>query len=383
VNEAAENSKQKLHVTRQVAFVGAVVNLLLAVSKTIIGVLAQSQSLVADGIHSISDLLTDALVFVAAKHASQGPDSDHPYGHGRFETAGTLGLGIILFLVSVGIVWDAVARLFSPEELLIPEPLAIYAAIFSIVANEGLFHYTARAGRRVKSELLLANAWHHRSDAVSSIVVLVGVAGTMAGLPYLDAIAAVAVGVMIAKIAWDLGQPAFHELVDAGLEEERLDHIREIILSIGGVQAIHMLRTRRIGGEASVDVHVLVDPWLSVSEGHMISQMVTDRLRDEIDEVMDVTVHIDPEDDEVAVPCKGLPLRAEAEALLIGRWQEASIEVKPNRIVLHYLAGKINVDIYFPMNGYTTGEQAMELRKQLQEAVEVLPDFGVIRTFYG
>ncbi|MCW8847600.1 MAG: cation diffusion facilitator family transporter, partial [Sedimenticola sp.] len=267
---------------QRVTVVGVVVNLVLAVSKTTIGFLAQSQSLVADGIHSLSDLLSDALVFFAARHAHHGPDEAHPYGHGRFETAGTLGLGLLLALVAIGITWDAVERLFSPDALLHPKPIALYAAAFSIVANEWLYHYTARVARRIKSDLLQANAWHHRSDALSSIVVLVGVAGTMAGLPYLDAIAAIGVGLMIARIGWDLSWPAFQELVDEGLDEDRLDRIREIIGQIGGVQDIHMLRTRRIGGEATVDVHILVEPWLSVSEGHMIGQTVIDRLLEEV-----------------------------------------------------------------------------------------------------
>lgn len=378
-----DSSEVRTRVTKQVTLVGALVNLLLAVSKVIIGVVAQSQSLVADGIHSFSDLFSDALVYFAAAHASHGPDSDHPYGHGRFETAATLGLGILLILVAVGISWDAVDRLFSPEELLQPGALALYAAAFSILANEALYHYTARAARQLKSSMLQANAWHHRSDAISSIVVLVGVAGTMAGLPYLDAIAAVGVGLMIAGIGWNLGWPAFQELMDEGLDQEKLKHIREIIHSIGGVQAIHMLRTRKMGGKASLDVHVLVESWISVSEGHMISQMVTDRLLDDIEEITDVTVHIDPEDDEVAIPCKGLPLRVEAEALLQQQWCSIPNASARQRLVLHYLAGSIDVDVYFPSDFLSGNKGVQELHSALQETAGVLPEFGQVRIFFG
>ncbi|MCW8921626.1 MAG: cation diffusion facilitator family transporter [Sedimenticola sp.] len=368
---------------QRVTVVGVVVNLVLAVSKTTIGFLAQSQSLVADGIHSLSDLLSDALVFFAARHAHHGPDEAHPYGHGRFETAGTLGLGLLLALVAIGITWDAVERLFSPDALLHPKPIALYAAAFSIVANEWLYHYTARVARRIKSDLLQANAWHHRSDALSSIVVLVGVAGTMAGLPYLDAIAAIGVGLMIARIGWDLSWPAFQELVDEGLDEDRLDRIREIIGQIGGVQDIHMLRTRRIGGEATVDVHILVEPWLSVSEGHMIGQTVIDRLLEEVYEVMDVTVHIDPEDDEIAIPCKGLPLRAAAEKLLDQQWADIPGANRRQRVVLHYLEGQIDVDVYFPLSELEESEADQSFQQALDEQARLLPEFRSVRVFYG
>lgn len=383
MSEVMDERQQRYRAIQQVTVVGVLVNLLLAASKTIIGVIAQSQSLVADGIHSLSDLLSDGLVFFAARHAHHGPDEAHPYGHGRFETAGTLGLGLLLALVAVGITWDAVERLFSPEALLHPKPLALYAAIFSILANEGLYHYTAIVAKRIRSDLLQANAWHHRSDALSSVVVLIGVGGTMAGLPYLDAIAAVGVGMMIARIGWSLGWPAFQELVDEGLDEDRLESIRCIIQQIGGVQDIHMLRTRRIGGDATVEVHILVEPWLSVSEGHMIGQAVIDRLLEKMTEVMDVTVHIDPEDDEEGAPCKGLPLRSAAEKLLAQQWRGIPGAEKRGRVILHYLAGQINVDVYFALEQMPASEARDQLRLALQNKAAELPEFGQVRVFYG
>ncbi|MEJ1336745.1 MAG: cation diffusion facilitator family transporter [Candidatus Sedimenticola sp. (ex Thyasira tokunagai)] len=383
MSEKGDERGERKRITQQVTLVGALVNALLAVVKIVVGLVAQSQSLVADGIHSVSDLLSDVLVYVAAHHAGQAPDLDHPYGHGRFETAATLGLGILLVLIAAGISWDAIERLFTPDQLLHPGPMALYAAAFSIVANEALYHYTIHAARKIKSSMLQANAWHHRSDAVSSIVVLVGVAGTMAGLPYLDAIAAVAVGLMVAKIGWDLGWPAFQELMDEGLDEARLKHIRETILSVGGVDSIHMLRTRKMGGEASADVHVLVAPWISVSEGHMISQLVTDQLLMKVEELTDVTVHIDPEDDETAIPCQGLPLRPEAEMMLGRQWREVPGASARERLVLHYLAGKIDVDIYFPLEVLPEGEKLGQFHSALRQAVETLPEFGRVEVYYG
>ncbi|MCU7862437.1 MAG: cation diffusion facilitator family transporter, partial [Candidatus Thiodiazotropha sp. (ex Lucinoma borealis)] len=301
--------EQRYKVSRKVAIVGALTNTLLAVLKIVFGWIGQSQSLIADGVHSLSDLLTDALVLFTARHAKEAPDEDHPYGHGRFETVGTLVLGGILITVGIGIVWDAAERLFVPEELLQPEPFTLYVAAFSILANEGLFFYTRHFANLINSNLLRANAWHHRSDSVSSVVVLIGIGGTMLGLPYLDAIAAVLVGLMVAKIGWDLGWTASQELADAGLEEESVLEIRDFIGKISGVKSVHMLRTRKLGGHALADVHIQVDPWLSVSEGHRIAEVVQYGLIEGVDVLEDVTVHIDPEDDEEGPSCAHLPLR--------------------------------------------------------------------------
>ena len=209
--------QQRSITSQRVTIVGAVVNLLLSALKLVVGWLANSAALVADGIHSLSDLASDALVWVAARHAGEAPDDEHPYGHGRFETAATLGLGILLGIVALGIVWDAVQRAATGSHA-VPGMLAVYAALISIFAKEALYWYTIVVARRVNSDMLRANAWHHRSDAISSIVVLVGIAGAMAGWPYLDSLAAVIVGIMVAKIGWDLGWEAMQELVDAALD---------------------------------------------------------------------------------------------------------------------------------------------------------------------
>jgi cation diffusion facilitator family transporter len=377
------DGKQRADASKRVTLLGAVVNIALAAGKIVGGLLAHSVSLVADGIHSFSDLLSDALVYWGAHHAGHGPDEKHPYGHGRFETAATLGLGGLLLLVAIGIGWDAVDRLFSPERLVRPEALALWIAFGAIVIKEGLYHYTMRAAQQLRSDMLKANAWHHRSDALSSVLVLVGVGGTMAGLPYLDAIAAIGVALMVAKIGWELGLAALHELVDAGLEGERLEKIRSTILTIGGVGDIHMLRTRQIGSQVSVDVHVLVEPWISVSEGHQISQTVIDALHQQCSEVGDVTVHIDPEDDAVAPPCKGLPLRGEAIALLDELWQEVPGAAERERILLHYLEGRIDVELYYSTEAVGDINQRTELEETLQQRLHGSDIFRRVRLFYG
>jgi cation diffusion facilitator family transporter len=370
--------------TKRVTAVGAVLNLLLSAAKLLVGWIGQSQSLIADGIHSLSDLLSDGVVYWAAHHAQQDPDQKHPYGHGRFETFATLALGVLLVLAALGIVWDAVARLFTPERLLQPSWVALVVAAISIVSKEWLYHYTMRVACRLKSEMLKANAWHHRSDSVSSIVVMVGIGGTMAGLPYLDAIAAAVVGIMVAKIGWNLGVGACHELVDTGVEEGRLAKIRETIFAIGGVEDIHTLRTRRMAGQVSVDVHVMVEPRISVSEGHMISQTVIDTLLYGFEEVTDVTVHIDPEDDERGTPCKGLPLRREALPLLQNRWRDLlPVAADSDRVRLHYLDGKIDVELCLPLAYYAGSGESDELKRALKEAIRDLPQFGGVRVSFA
>ncbi|MCG7916449.1 MAG: cation diffusion facilitator family transporter, partial [Candidatus Thiodiazotropha taylori] len=355
------NRDQRYEVSRKAAIVGAVTNSVLAVLKILFGWLGHSQSLIADGIHSLSDLLTDALVIFAARHANEAPDEEHPYGHGRFETVATLVLGGFLITVGVGIIWDAVERLFSPEDLLQPEMLTLYVAAFSILANEALFFYTRHLANLINSDLLKANAWHHRSDSVSSIVVLVGIGGTILGLPYLDAIAAVLVGLMVVKIGWELGWQATHELADAGLEQESVAEIRKVIASVSGVNSVHMLRTRKLGGHALADVHVQVDPWLSVSEGHRIAEVVQYGLIDRVDLLEDVTVHIDPEDDEAGPSCANLPLREEAEKLLLDHWSGMDCFDQRKRVVLHYLSGRIDIDLYLPPDCFESSEKADQL----------------------
>lgn len=366
------------------AVVGGVANVVLSLIKVVAGIVWHSQALVADGIHSFSDLLSDILVWFAGRHSTLAPDQEHPYGHGRYEALATLVLGIFLLLVAVGIGWDATDRLFSPDELLRPEPLALVAALASVLIKEWLYWWTLGHARRVRSDMLRANAWHHRSDAISSVVVLVGVGGTLAGLPYLDAVAAFIVAVMIAGIAWELGWGAIQELVDTGLAAERLAEIKETIRAVGGVRDIHMLRTRKHGGHASADVHVLVDPRVSVSEGHMIALLVETRLKEQIDEITDVTVHIDPEDDDASPVRTGLPMRAEALVRLGRLWDGVPEAAGRRRTILHYLNGRIDVEVFFPLDACVGDRaRAQRVRERLQSALKEDPDFHQVFVYFG
>ncbi|MBU1190956.1 MAG: cation diffusion facilitator family transporter [Gammaproteobacteria bacterium] len=367
---------------RRVTLVGAVINAVLATIKLMFGYLAHSQALIADGLHSVSDLASDFLLLFAAKHASRDADEDHPYGHGRIETLFGIVQGSILGVFALGIAYDAGQRLFDPARLLQPESFALIIALVSVLAKEGLYHYTIRAARKLRSNMLRGNAWDHRSDAISSVIVMVGVAGTLGGLPYLDALAAIGVALMILKISWALIWQSVRELIDTALDAEKVEKIRGKIMHVGGVERVHMLRTRTSGRDALVDVHIQVDPALSVSEGHHIGEKVRDDLIAEIEEVADVTVHIDPEDDETASPCDHLPLREEILPLLRESWRSLPAAESIEDIGLHYLDGEIHVDLVLPLECAPDRASAEALMGEFQRLADAVEGIGAVRLLY-
>ena len=367
---------ERYREVRKVTLIGAVLDLLLGIVKIMIGLSSASQALVADGIHSLSDLATDFLVLFAAKHSHRAADAEHPYGHGRIETVATVILGAALIAVALGISYDAVHRMMEPELLMHPGMLALVVALVSVVSKEAIYQYTASVARRLRSNMLHANAWHSRSDAISSIIVVIGIGGAMAGYPYLDAIAAVAVALMIAKIGWDLLWKSLEELIDTSLDDEQVRAIRRSIIRVHGVQALHMLRTRRSGSDALVDVHILVDPVLSVSEGHQIGEQVRAVLIDQMEDISDVTVHIDPEDDELA-PCKRLPPRGEILERLERQWKGLDLGPGIDRVMLHYLDGKVHVDVFMKMTGLNRDRMA-GLSADIRAAASQADDIGEV-----
>jgi cation diffusion facilitator family transporter len=379
---ASEKAKARYRDTFMVTIVGSILDFGLAVAKIAAGLAAHSQALIADGVHSLSDLATDFIVIFAAKHAHEEADEEHPYGHGRIETAATVILGIALIAVGVGIGWDAATRLFNPDELLQPTMLAVWIAAISVVSKEAIYHYTMHYAKKHRSEMLRANAWHSRTDAISSIVVLVGVAGTMAGLAYLDAIAAIIVAGMVAKIGWGLGYQALQELIDTGLEPEMVEEIREKVLEVKEVQSLHMLRTRRMGGHALADVHIQVNPRISVSEGHQIAETVRAVMIREFDELTDVMVHIDPEDDEEGPTTAHLPLRSRFHDQLKEAWQGCSAADQIRKYNLHYLNGQIELEIFLPLEALDDSAQNEQIRTELVQASRTLDFIGKVRVYY-
>ena len=371
-------------ITRRVTLVGAALDLVLALAKIGGGLVAHSQALIADGVHSLSDLATDTFVLFAARHARAQPDADHPYGHERIETAATVALGVVLILVGIGIAFDSVRRLLHPEDILAPAWWAMAVAAVSAGSKEGIYHYTMRAARRIRSRLLEANAWHSRSDAASSVVVIVGVGGTMLGLGYLDAVAAVVVAWMIGRMGYRLARRSVEELIDTGLEPERVESIRAALMEIGGVRDLHMLRTRQMGPKSLVDVHVLLDdPKLSVSEGHQISETARAELIRRFDEIEDVTVHIDPEDDEEVASGRHLGLRGEVEARLRAAWADVPEAGSIRRITLHYLDGRVQVEVELPLELALDRDAPGPIRRRFEQATRSDPDVSEVRILFG
>lgn len=369
------NQEERYHQAKKVTLWGALVNALLAFIKCVGGFFFNSQALIADGIHSLSDLLTDGLVIMASKYGSQEADESHPYGHQRIETAATLLLALLLILAGIGIAWDAVKHILLTQ-VLKPEVYALPIAAISILANEFLYHYTRHIGLKIQSELITANAWHHRSDAASSVVVLLGLIGSMLGFTYFDSIAAIIVGGMIIKMGLDYGWSSVKELVDTAVEQDMLLDIEQIIQEVNGVKRIHQLRSRMMGSDVFVDVHILVAPKITVSEGHFIAQRVHHRLMKEVDAIKDVTVHVDPEDDEEVSPSIHLPERIEIESQYLSAWQTDHPEILSWTI--HYLDGKIEI----ALNCHMAQAQDSALKAYIKKNIENNEHIRLVRVLY-
>ena len=277
----------------RVTVFGGVVNLALGAAKTVVGLLAGSRALVADGVHSLTDLATDVVVLLSLRLSRAAPDRDHPYGHGRIESIGSAILGLILLTVAGGILWDAVGALLAGE-VARPGPWALGLAVLSILAKEGLYQVTVRAGRRSGSDLLVANAWHHRSDALTSVATFVGVGGAMLGPTWLDPAAAVLVAVIVAVVALAVLKNAAVGLIDTAVPEVVSEEVEATVIETEGVITTHGFRTRRFGRGFYVDVHAEVDAGLDLVSAHEIAEDVRNRVMDRFPDALDVTVHVDP-----------------------------------------------------------------------------------------
>ncbi|MFP4162174.1 MAG: cation diffusion facilitator family transporter, partial [Ectothiorhodospira sp.] len=329
-----------------------------------------------------SDLVSDIMVLFAARKANEAADARHPYGHGRIETLTTVAVGLILAGVAMGIILDAGRRLLSDGDLLSPEPLAMALAALAVVAKEGLYHYTMHVARRVRSNLLKANAWHHRSDVVSSLVVLAGVGATLLGVPSMDAVAAILVALLIGRMGAQLIWNSAQELIDTGVEPEEQRRMLRAVGALREIRGVHALRTRRMGGTLLADVHVQVPPRISVSEGHRISESVCQTLRGIHEELGDILVHIDPEDDQQDAPSSHLPARPQ----VLDRLQQAWTDVPGARyvedVILHYLDGRIHLELRLPLATAATPGEADTLARALIQASRRVEDIGQVQVFF-
>jgi len=373
-NTREQNLQKEKHAASKVTVIGMILDAVLGVIKVIGGTLFHSQALVVDGIHSFTDVASDVVVLIVMRLSRYGPDADHPYGHQRIETLGTLILGSILIAVGAALAWENILRLVSDEELPLPGWPVLVAAALSVVSKEWIYHYTRRVGQRIRSDLIIANAWHSRTDAFSSVVVFVAVIGAMLGYAWLDAIAAVVVAGIIIHIGWKFTWDSVKELVDTGLSEEDTEKLKSIAMETGGVRDVHELRSRRMGQDILLDVHLVVRPEISVSEGHQIGMKVVTGMRGALDHIQDIHFHVDAENDEKTphITQPHLPDREEIRDLLsehLGAFPPHS------RLRLHYLKNRVHMELFLDdrdsKHALTTD--------QVRQALAGYPWFGSVR----
>ena len=295
--------EERAQAAKKSTLVSVAVNIVMSALQIVVGVFAHSQALIADGIHSLSDLVSDFVVLFANHYSQKDADEDHPYGHQRFETAASMVVGGLLIAVAIGMLWSAFEKLKDPSSIPNVHSSALLIALIALIAKESLFRYMLRVAKQVKSSMLVANAWHARSDAASSLVVSVGIIGNLMGHPILDPIAALIVGLMIGKMGWAFGSDAFHDLMDRGVNDKEVEAIKKTLLATPGVEGVHDVRTRKMGDMILVDAHIEVVKDLTVEQGHDIGlaarQAVMQRHR-----VLNLLTHIDPVSD-VPLPDDG------------------------------------------------------------------------------
>jgi len=367
---------QRQRMANKSTWISVLVNSLLTLLQITIGLFAHSQSLIADGMHSLSDLVCDFLVLIASHHSKNPADAGHPYGHGRVETAVSFVLGAILVLTGGAIMVAAAMKLQNLENMPAVAPLALWVAVISLFAKEGLFRYMLHVGERLRSPMLIANAWHARSDAASSLVVAIGIGANLLGFIYADSVAAIIVGFMIARMgivfAWD----AFQELIDAGLSIEEVDSIRQTLIDTPGVENLHELRTRRMAHRALVDAHILVDSRISVSEGHSIAEGARRRVLQSHPAVSDVLVHVDPEDDlDHDNNAQRMPARAKLLLQLLPILEGLP---PPQRTVLHYIGGKVEAEVYWAHDFFATSSALAEAEAKVATRLVGHPYFSCV-----
>lgn len=292
------NLKQdKFNAAKKSTLISVAINTILSVWQIIIGVISHSQGLIADGVHTLSDLVADFVVLIANKKSHKKPDEDHPYGHFRYENGASLILGVILLIVGVGMIWSAAQKMLHPELIQDVHVIALIAALISLVAKEGLFRYMLCVAKRVNSSMLVANAWHARSDAASSLVVAIGIIASLCGYKIFDPIAALIVGTFVFRMGYKFTNQSMQDLMDKGADEETLQEIRAVLEDIDGIEGFHDLKTRKSGDFYLVDIHIEMDSNMSILAGHEIAVRVRDKLM-ENPLILNVMTHIDPYDKE-------------------------------------------------------------------------------------
>lgn len=293
VDDINNNSHERFRAARKSTWISVFVNCFLTLWQIVTGIFSGSQGLIADGIHSLSDLVADFVVLIANHKSKKDPDDDHHYGHHRYENGASLILGSILFIVGIGMLWSAANKIQHPEAIPQVHIIALWVALAALVFKELLFRYMLAVATRVKSSMLVANAWHARSDAASSLVVALGIIGNLLGFKFLDPVAALVVGLIVTKMGYSFMSDSLHDLMDRAVDIETEEKIKTTLLATDGVEGIHDLKTRKMGDLVIVDVHLEIDGHLSVKEGHDIAVAARNAVLNN-HHVLNVMTHVDP-----------------------------------------------------------------------------------------
>ena len=375
-----DSRRTKQEATR-VTLIGMWIDILLGIGKIVGGIFTQSFALVTDGIHSLTDAVTDIFVLFVARLAHNAPDAEHPYGHGRFETLGTVAMGMVFFATAGIVFYDACQRLLTIETLPTPAMAGLGLALLSIAAKEWIFQYTMRVATRLNSSLLKANAWHSRSDAISSVAVLIGLIAAQQGYVWMDTVAAMFVALIIAKIGWELCSDSLKELVDTAVPKQRQEKIESCIMAVEGVKGITRLRSRLSGGKIILEVRLLVDSRITVSEGHQLGEEVSHALRGSFSDVGDVIIHIDPQSHAAANVLEhsnfGLPPRKTVLKLIRQQWQDLLSDDDIENMDLHYLEHGIEIELTVRQT-----EVSPLLVTQLEQAIHNLAYVAGVRIYH-
>jgi len=377
-HQHGDTNPERYKATRKVTLVGAAVNVFLCVVQLVGGFFSHSAALVADGFHTLSDLLSDFVVLFAAKKANEEADEEHPYGHGRIETLATIILGALLIAVAVGMLFNLAERLITGQRLPQPTVLALFLAALGILCKETLYRFTKSTAEKINSDMLRANAWHHRSDALSSILVLIGVSVNLAGIKFADTVAAILVAALIARIGFGLVYQSAQQLIDSALDEETIKTIKSAIDKVDGVEEVHELRTRKSGDRALADVRIQVSPRVSVSEGHQISETVRRKIMQDVPDMQDVVVHTEAEYHHHDV--SDLPLRKELVTKIATAAAQAGLAEFDDDLTLHYLNDGVEVELRIPTAAFTVNrEQFLALRQNIEKLEGVLECSYILR----
>jgi cation diffusion facilitator family transporter len=370
-----ENLASEMKAASRVTIIGMILDAVLGFIKVIGGTLFHSQALLVDGIHSFTDVASDLVVLGVMKVSRQEPDDDHPYGHQRIETFGTLVLGSILIAVGAALAWENTLRLIEGGVETVPGWPVLVAAAASVVGKEWIYRYTRNVGQAIRSDLIIANAWHSRTDAFSSVVVLVSTAGAMLGMVWLDVFAAVVIAGIIIHIGWTFTWDSVKELVDTGLSPEDTEMLKTIARDTNGVRNVHELRSRRMGHDILLDIHLVVRPEISVSEGHQIGMQVVSGMRDALDNIRYINFHIDAENDEDQPPTsERLPSREDIRAIIARHLGELPHH---SRLRLHYLKNKVHLELFLDEADNDTVFTQGNIRQELGD----YPWFGSVRVW--